>query len=796
MKLLRMVGTTAIASTLMFGSVSGALAQTAASAPANSNVTSNTSQPKLTPVDESKIKTKISKDEAIATAKKVLGLPEGYALESVNLNEGWNDSYDRSVWHVSFNKREGNRYYGSINYMVDANSGRVLGMNMYENDPDRKPAFPPKVDFKAGKELAAKWIEKMNPGEQSQLQYSGIADEDQRPPLNGDVRYNYTYVRTVNGVKFPQDSIGVNVDGDGRIVGYTFNWSDKAKFENKTDVITLEAAKKAFRDKMKPELFYEIPYQAAVKTPYVGYNMNNVMLDAKTGQIWDGGSVKLPELNLKPLTDQPLADKPKANLNLSKEEAVARITSSFKLPANMTLQNANYSENKNEQTGEMMSSWNLNWNVVEDKEEKMGYPSGNSAWAQVNAKTGEIMSYNLNVQNNDPVTGKPVQFATKVSVEQAKSKAIEFVKKNAPHYTNELILSALQEEIVTIQSENMPKPLPTSRLYEMNFNHVSDGVRVGYNSIHLALDKETGDIINYYSNMNMTNYPTKKPAVIAADKAQEILLSQYDVELVYVQPWDVPGNIPIERYKVMMAAGDMRVPSGKAEAKEAKLIYQLTNKYQRDSYYLDATTGSWKSSSTGEIITLEKVKVTDIDAHWAKDAIQLMLDYQALDVKDGKVSPDSPITKGEMVKMLVTAMNGGNMYFGSEMLARQATFKDVANGSKYFAYIETALDRRLIDKGEKFNPDQKMTREEMAQLITRGLGLKKLSQYEAMFNQTFSDRTEVKAPGEAAIIVGLGIMTLSDSKFEPHQEVSRAQAASAFYRFLQIRSILQDGMVN
>ncbi|WP_442602177.1 YcdB/YcdC domain-containing protein [Paenibacillus sp. KN14-4R] len=794
MKLLKMVGTTAIASTLLFTSVSGVLAASP-SAPINTVQITNTSSAKVSSNDDSNIKTKISKEEAIAIAKKVIEIPEGYTLESVNLNEGWNGSYERSVWHVNYSKRVGSRYFGSVNYSVDANTGRVLNLGQYENDPDRKPTFPPKVDFKAGKEIAAKWIAKMNAKEQSQLQYNAQSDDDQRSPLNGDAHYGYTFVRTINGVKFPQDFVQISVNGDGQVVNYSFNWNDKAKFENKGTLISVEAAKKAFRDKMTPELFYQIPFQAQVKKPYIGYNINPVILDANTGEVWNNGSVNIPEPNKKPITDKPLGDKPAGKLSLSKEEAAAKIKAAFKMPDGMVLQNGSYNENLNDQTGEMVGSWNLSWGVPVDKSDKIRFPGGNGIWAQINAKTGEIINYNLNVQSYDPVTGKPLPYDTKVTIEEAKSKAIDLVKKQVPYYTHELILSTLNEEIVTIQSEGSPKPVTDQRMYELDFKHVSDGVNVGHNNVHVSIDKETGDIVNYYNNMNMTNFPNKKPTVISVDKAKDILFSQYDVELVYVQPWENIPGMPYEKYKMMLAAGERMPVNQKSEAKEAKLVYQLTNKYQRESYYLDAVNGTWKNSSTGELVTLEKVKVTDIESHWAKNALQLMLDYQALDVKDGKVNPDASITKGEMVKMLVTAMNGGNMYFGSEMMTRQASFKDVSNGNRYFAYVETALDRRLIDKDENFNPDQKMTREEMAQLITRGLGLKKLSQYESMFNKDFTDRAEVKAPGGAAIIVGLGIMTLNDNKFNPHDEVSRAQAASAFYRFLQTRPIIQDNIM-
>ena len=46
--------------------------------------------------------------------------------------------------------------------------------------------------------------------------------------------------------------------------------------------------------------------------------------------------------------------------------------------------------------------------------------------------------------------------------------------------------------------------------------------------------------------------------------------------------------------------------------------------------------------------------------------------------------------------------------------------------------------------------------------------------------------------GDAAIVVGLNIMSLNDGYFAPQEEVTKAQAASAFYRFLQKRSELQE----
>jgi hypothetical protein len=253
------------------------------------------------------------------------------------------------------------------------------------------------------------------------------------------------------------------------------------------------------------------------------------------------------------------------------------------------------------------------------------------------------------------------------------------------------------------------------------------------------------------------------------------------------------GGVPLEKYNVLVAAG--KIPQGTMPAENqkpaTKLVYSLVPKYTQQSFFLDAVTGQWKDASTGEVITLDKIKVTDIEGHWAQNELQLMVDYQALDVVDGKVSPNKAITRGEMIKMLVIAMNGGRggIQYGME---RSASFKDVMNDSPFFAYVENAVDRGLIDRGVDFNPNATMNREEMAQLIVRALGYKNLTKYNGIFNNKFTDGANLKNLGDVAIVVGLDIMSLSDGSFNPGQEVTRAQAAAAFFRYLQKRAELQD----
>jgi len=736
------------------------------------------------------VETKISKDEAIAIAKKLLNISPDYKLQSINLNADWSyPTSSRAYWYLYFDKRVGDRTIGNLNVNIDANTGRVTNFGSYENDPDNRPSFPPKVDFAAAKKIADDWLSKMDGSAYSQLKYNDRYEADVKPPLDANVQYNFQYVRVVNGVPFPQDMVNVTVNGDGKITSYYSNWTEGASFESTSGIISKQDAEKAFKEKANPGLLYQIPYQSRDKKLYIAYTMETFSLNAKTGEWMTPSGAPMPQQgDGKPISDKPLGSKPAANLNLSKEEAIQRVEQKFKLPSGAKVQNASYNEYYNQESNEMVGSWNISWTVEskDDAAAKLGYGPV-SVWANVNAKTGEVMNYNYYVPTYDPHTGKPLPVNPKITDEEAKAKAVDFVKNMLPYYAHELVYTP--SYVPDYVGTDNPR-----RTIDFNFKHIVDGVSVGYNNVSVQIDRETGDVVNYYANFSLTKYPTKKPDVIPVDQAKDLLLSQYDIELAYVLPYNYYGPIPYEKMMAMKAAGDPLAMNDSADKQEAKLVYQLVSKYQREPFFLDAVSGTWKSMTTGEPISLVKEKVTDIDGHWAQEALQLMLDYQALEVVDGKVNPDQAITKGEMVKMLVIAMNGGHFYAPFDVATRQNSFADVTNESKYFVYVETALDRRLINKSENFHPEQKMTRDDMALLVIRALGYDKLSQFDAMFNKSFSDVNEVKHAGAAAMAVGLGIMSVQDGKFNPNKEVTRAEAASAFYRYLQKRSILQDNL--
>ncbi|KRF03130.1 hypothetical protein ASG89_23605 [Paenibacillus sp. Soil766] len=783
MKLLKQAGTMVLASTLLL-----TVAPMGVWAAENVNGTASASMTSPAypgQADISAQDAKITKEQALEHAKAYITLPADYSLQSISLNAFYsNDGHNIPTWNISYSKKVKDRFYGSANIAINGLDGSLTSYNMNDSDPEHKPTYPPKVDFQAAKELAAAFVAKVNPSKQKELLYDDSVEKAFRTPLDGNYQYNIRYDRSVGGVPFSGNGLNVNVNGEGQITSYWYNWDDKVIFDKASTPISKEKADQLFREKTELSLQYLIPYNTQGKrAPIISYFMNSFALDAATGEI----SQPFPSLSgdNKPLTDKPLGTKPTATLNLTKEEAVKKVATTFNLSSEFKLQEASYNETKNAETGETSSSWNMSWTKATSDTAASGkMVAGNTVWASVNSKTGVITNFNFYIpyssDNDKPIEGK-------VSLDEAIAKSTDFVKAQLPGSTDQLVLN--------VQKEYSQEMLKQMRTWEVSYKRVIDGVLVNNEEVRVSIDRVTGAISNYYVSLSDIAYPAQKPEVISIDKAKELWLAQFDVKLGYVLESNAYfGPMPIEKYRVMVAAGEIP-PTAAAGAKtelKAKLVYSLVPKnVNRDSFLLDAETGQWRSAQSGEVISLDKVIVSDIDKHWAQNELQLMLDYQALDVKDGKVNPDQTIKRGELVKMLVIAMNGGNggIYYGAE---RAASFADVGNGSKYFAYVENAVDRGLLDVGKEFNPEATMDREAMAELIVKALGYHSLTKFDGVFNKDFLDVGMVTNVGDAAIVLGLNIMTLSDGNFAPKEEVTKAQAASAFYRFLQTRAELQD----
>lgn len=724
----------------------------------------------------------ITRERAEQLMRQYMSIPEEYKLQSSSYSGQKLFKGERKVWRMDFMKTVNGKNLGSIYASIDAASGQLLSFESYSNEPGGAATYPLKVNREAAKELALDFIEEIAKGYASQIKLNETSGVNALPPLSGEVRHEIRFDRIVNGVPYLDNYIQLTIDSEGHVLSFHLNWDDTIEFPKVDTTLTPEEAEAAIRGIGVPELSYIISSNEGGKhEPVLTYSLSPIVIDAATGkelprngyEIWNEGTVQEH-----PLTEKPLSLPPKEG-KLTEEEAIEAVKTAFGLPANAELQRSNYNEYTLE-TGETSTRWDLNFSLLKDGKES-GY-----IYANVDGSTGAVLSY-YGYNNEDRE-----QSGSIISLDTAVQKAVDTVKQQLPWLTDELYLVKPDpKQYEGKQSEEIGS-------YSISFRHKIHGADVSYDRIYVSINARTGKVENYDASIVDHKYPVKAPATIEASEAIDRYLEYYDIALTYrvfSEYWMGDNPIPIEKFKLMLASGEIDEDTVEERAK-VELVYLLQSKPMHESVFLDAESGEWRSREDGTVTTLEIPAPTDAEGHWAEESLGLMVAYKALDLEDGKVRPNALITRGELIKMLVLARSGGG-YYGDDMggSADKATasFSDVAANSAYFVYVESALDQNLIDLGDgSFNPEATVTRDEMAELIVRALGYNTLADYDHIFKANFKDAADIDNKGQAAIVVGLKIMSLSDGKFLPDKAVTRAEASIAFYRYLQKRAELQE----
>lgn len=706
----------------------------------------------------------IGKDEALKLAKQFVDIPLGYTLENSNFNS--NDRFYHPQWNFNFVKKSKNIYVGNINVVIDAKTSELQSFSVYEQS-QQPTSFPPKVSYEEAKKIASDYLLKLFPKRTAEWMLNSDSDIYQKPNLQGNTMYSINFSRVHKGLPLIDNNLTVNIDGNGKILSFYQNWMDIAQFEPKTSpMISLEKAKEIYLKNVKLEPIIRFNYGNAPGFRYV-YDINYdpaqfAMIDPKSGAGLDGAGnpVKTVTGSRSMLSDKLLAKPPiERKTAMTKEEALALIKQSIPLPSNLELINVNFNDGNQPLS---RSVWNFNWRVAQkDAKGKTTVKEDGYVYASIDAKTGEL----INFGHDDYRIYQQKSYTPKYTMETAKVKAIGLLKKLAPDKMNQIYY----EVYPGIDTKTK------QRVYNFNFTRLYQGIRVEGNNLSISIDSVTGEVRNYSLNWN-TGLDAKLPKFISVNEAKKIWMDRTRIELSYYL---------FQLNKVMQ-----ETYKGVKSPLIAKLAYRISMKPYDEPIYLDAVTGKWKNFESGKEVLLDQPYPDDIKGLSSETALALMLQFKAIDLIDGKAMPAKEVKRGEMIKMLMIAMNGG--YYAPYYAERKASFADVAQSSPYFSYVEGALDAKLIDEGENFNPEATITKEELAVWIVRALGYDGLAKHEALFKLNVNDASQVKNKGQAAITLELGIFQADNNNFAPATVMTRESAAVAFYHFLEARSQLQD----
>ncbi|MBR2736396.1 MAG: S-layer homology domain-containing protein, partial [Firmicutes bacterium] len=173
-------------------------------------------------------------------------------------------------------------------------------------------------------------------------------------------------------------------------------------------------------------------------------------------------------------------------------------------------------------------------------------------------------------------------------------------------------------------------------------------------------------------------------------------------------------------------------------------------------------------------------KFTDVDiSKWYHGALDYVLIKNYFNgTSDTTFEPESPMTRAMFVTVL-SRMEGidAGSYTGSD-------FSDVETGKWFSAPIQWASQNGIVlGIGEgKFNPDGKVTREQMAAIMYRYANYKKIdtSGVDAEKYNAFKDKDDVSGYAVEAVkwAVSAGIINgMGDNTIAPKKDSTRAQVA-------------------
>ncbi len=184
----------------------------------------------------------------------------------------------------------------------------------------------------------------------------------------------------------------------------------------------------------------------------------------------------------------------------------------------------------------------------------------------------------------------------------------------------------------------------------------------------------------------------------------------------------------------------------------------------------------------------------DVKNSWAKDTIAKLTALGIVSGNpDGTFKPGDDVNGAQFIKMLDVAANlqaSGEQVQGFGELAKDFW----ANG-----YIAAAQSEGIVkgDDDKAFDPNQPLTRTQMAVLLVRALGLEDKAEALAGTNSAFTDSASIPdwAQGYVELAVQIGLLKgMPDGSFQPNLPADRAQAAALIERFLNAKETLpEDG---
>ena len=181
----------------------------------------------------------ISQEEAekIAREFKIFEIDDSFILDGASLRRGWD--FERNyIWDLYLLKEDREaKDYKYINVLLNAKTGEMLSFDISYPMAEGENKYTEEEAKKAVEEF----LEKIQPEKFKNTKYEKSDNDVIIPIMEKETdRYNFRYVRMVNGIPFVDNYLNVRFDGiNGKIYGFYMNWQE-VDFPSAENVLKLE----------------------------------------------------------------------------------------------------------------------------------------------------------------------------------------------------------------------------------------------------------------------------------------------------------------------------------------------------------------------------------------------------------------------------------------------------------------------------------------------------------------------------------------------------------------------------
>lgn len=167
--------------------------------------------------------------------------------------------------------------------------------------------------------------------------------------------------------------------------------------------------------------------------------------------------------------------------------------------------------------------------------------------------------------------------------------------------------------------------------------------------------------------------------------------------------------------------------------------------------------------------------LSDMENHWSRTYVEQLIKAGIISgYEDNSFRPENYVTRAEFIKLALLATGGKT--------SAENYFDDVLPESWYSPYVNGAKESGICEGfNGKINPDDRITREDAAVILYRTL---KRTYAADGVQFTDTDKISDYAAEAVAFLSDNGIITGSDSAFNPKSATKRSEAAALISRLM------------